>query len=244
MNTAMPGAARPAERTVNGVATPMADGVDATGRGASPRPASDRFTDGAAPDSGTAPDGGTAAPHNRTAAADRHTAAADGPVHAPPLAPADPVAAALEQLRRNRATMVRSLAARPRRRSDAAPAGHAALDRWSLARTIGAGAIEVTARQHPFLMVGAALVAGITLARLVGRRSIVRPMLLAPLLSRMVAPMVMRMATDAAMRMVRGAAEHGGPPRRAADRDTAYRGAPDRDTLRSSGSSAGVPHPP
>lgn len=75
------------------------------------------------------------------------------------------------------------------------------------------------------------------LARLLGRRSIVRPMLVVPLLSKVVAPMVMRMASDAALRMVRGATERGGADRggtyRGDDRDAAYRGA-----------SGGMPHPP
>lgn len=90
-----------------------------------------------------------------------------------------------------------------------------------MAKTLGGEAIAATARQYPFVAVGVGVVAGMTLARLFGRRSIVRPMLVAPLLSRLVAPIVMRMVSDAALRMVRGA--------------------PDRDKFRSGG---GRPHPP
>lgn len=203
---------------VNGVA------AERPGDEAAPDRRVDTGAANGAPTSDRAPD--------RLAAA---AAAASIPVPPPPM-PADPVAAALERLRRNRADMVRALAsARPPRRRGGG-AGRLP-DRWSLVRTVGAGAVEATARQHPLVAVGAALVAGAMLARLVGRRSIVRSVLVVPLLSRVVAPMVMRMASDAALRMVRGGTERGdadrGAPYRAADRGAVSRGA-----------SGGMPRPP
>lgn len=246
MNTAMPGVDRSADRAANGLASPMIDESDRLGSRTPVGPAATAF------------EADPATSHRfMNGAASEQAAGAAGPIHLPPLKPDDPVAAALEQLRRNRATMVRSLAAaRPRGRSSDASSG---LDRLSLARTLGVGAISVTARQHPFVAVGAALLAGVTLARLLGRRSIVRPLLVAPLLSRVVAPIVMRMAADAAVRIVRGTAGRGtahssGMAERAgrgaarppgqhdmAYRDAAYRGPTGRDTPHSRG---GVPHPP
>lgn len=205
MTAAMPGAQARDEAARHG-GVPGSSVNDAASERFESEAASDRIANAGPADGPSTSTGVSDEPSaDRLAAAAAAATAAPVP---PPSMPADPAGAALEQLRRNRASIVRSLAtARPARRRGGDAGGLP--DHWSLLRTAGAGAVAATARHHPFVAAGAAVVAGVMLARLLGRRSIVRPMLVIPLLSRIVAPMVMRMVSDAVLRRVRGTAGRG-----------------------------------